>query len=207
MLRARTVLGVPSSREGRELCDVDLRAWARDLRFLSGPRPVCRGWVAVVRACGKGRRRQGEWTPHWGAWRERVRLRTRSGGRDKGRRTERVCPSQRPKGLRRRRVWVVRLERWVLSQVMLVPVKCVGVVGEIECFYGYIGWLSAPFSSIIAFLIQSRNTMASEVRGRRKRVIWIWRPWASEARSWRGRFESMFREHVWVVRGRDFVIL
>lgn len=80
----------------------------------------------------------------------------------------------------------------MLSQVVLVPVESMRVVCEIECFYGYIGWLSAPFSSIIAFLIRSRKPMASEVGGRRKRVIWIWRPWASEARSWWGRFESMF---------------
>ncbi len=49
----------------------------------------------------------------------------------------------------------------MLSQIVLVPVECVRVVCEVECFYGYIGWLSAPLSSIVSTLVRSLKAMAS----------------------------------------------
>ena len=79
---------------------------------------------------------------------------------------EGVHARERTLGVRGGRVGVIRTERRLLVEVVLIVVECSSVVCEVECFDRYIGRLTAPLRDPLTYGLIRVAVIGLDVRGR-----------------------------------------
>lgn len=68
---------------------------------------------------------------------------------------------------------------------MVVTVESSCIVCKVKCFDRHIGRLTTPFYRPLTHGLVRILVAWSDIRGRRKGVVGIGRPWAAEAGGWR----------------------